>query len=76
MVIGTEGCGPEFLYVRMREKMASFLKSPSCETADTLLFLKALLLFFAKPPPNHANFGRDASRGGKRSNLAYPDETR
>ena len=26
MVIGTEGRGPEFLYVRMREKTASFLK--------------------------------------------------
>jgi len=26
MVPGTEGRGPEFLYVRMHEKMASFLK--------------------------------------------------
>ena len=26
MVKGTEGRGPEFLYVRMREKTASFLK--------------------------------------------------
>ena len=35
------------------------------------MFLKALLLLlllFAKPPPNHANFGRDASRGD--ANLA------
>jgi len=40
------------------------------------LFLKALLLsllllLFAKPPPNHANFGKDASRGVKRSNLTF-----